>query len=88
MLPAWEKITNSGRRLQFLFQKFQLSGLTIWIYLAESGTFLHETLRSTLVETNTSWPEDQLESVGGEILSLRSEDAILLGKVLTFWQVN
>jgi len=58
MFPGWEKSTNSGRRMQFPFGKCQLSGQRIWIYLSESGSFLLERLRSTLVETDTSRPED------------------------------
>jgi len=58
MLPAWEKIPHSGCRMQFLFRKFQLFSWRIWILLAESGSFLLDRLSSTLVETDTSRPED------------------------------
>jgi len=58
MLPAGEKFSTSGRRMQFLMGKFQLSGRRIEIYLAESGSFLLKRRSSILVETNISRPED------------------------------
>jgi len=58
MLPAWEKFSTSGRRMQFLMGKFPLSGRRIEIYLAESGSFLLERHSSRLLETNISRPED------------------------------
>jgi hypothetical protein len=42
MLPAWEKFSTSGRSMQFLLGKIQLSGRRIEIYLADSGSFLLE----------------------------------------------
>jgi len=42
MLPEWEKFSTSGRSMQFLLRKIQLSGRRIEIYLADSGSFLLE----------------------------------------------
>jgi len=52
------KFSTSGRRMQFLMWKFQLFTRRIKIYLAESGSFLLQTLSSILVETKNSRPED------------------------------
>ena len=41
-LPAWEKFSTSGRSMQFLLGKIQLSGRRIEIYLVDSGSFLLE----------------------------------------------
>jgi len=58
MLPAWEKFSTSGRRMQFVMGKFQLSGRRIEIYLAESWSLLLGRQSSILVETNISRPQD------------------------------
>ena len=55
---GWEKFSTSGRRMQFVLEKVQLSGRRIEIYLAEPGSYLLERHSSILVETIMSWPED------------------------------
>ena len=57
-LSAWEKLSTSGWRMQFLWGKFELSGWRMEINLADSGSFLLKTLSSTLVETIISRPGD------------------------------
>jgi hypothetical protein len=42
MLPAWEKFSTSGWRMQFLLGKIKLSGRRNEIYLADCGSFLLE----------------------------------------------
>jgi len=42
MRPVCEKFSTSGRSMQFLLGKIQLSGRRIEIYLADSGSFLLE----------------------------------------------
>jgi len=58
LLPASEKLTNSGQIMQLCFGKFQLSSQRICIYLAESDSFLLERLVPTLVDNTASKPED------------------------------
>jgi len=62
MLPAWETFSTSGRRIQFLFGKIQLSGRRIEIYLTDSGSFLLESHISIVVATIIFLPEDYLLS--------------------------
>ena len=62
MLPAWEKFSTSGRRMEFLIPNFQLSGRRIGIYVTEPGSFLLERHSSILVETNISRPEVKIIS--------------------------
>jgi len=57
-LSAYEKFSTSGRRIQFLWGKFQLSGRRMEINLAETWSFLLKTLSSTLVETVITQPGD------------------------------
>jgi len=51
ILPAREKFSNSGRKIQFLVGKFQLSAQRTEIYLADCASFVLERLDSLLVET-------------------------------------
>ena len=88
MLPAWEKFSTSGRSMQFLLGKIQLSGRRIEIYIAEPGSFLLKRLSSTLVETIIFRPEDSMLPCLDEILNFWSENAIPRSKVSTFRPEN
>jgi len=74
MLPAWGKFSTSGRRMQFLLRKIQLSGRRIEIYIADSGSFLLEWSSSILVEAIISQPEDYNPIRLGEILIFRLQN--------------
>jgi len=60
LLPGWVKLSTSSQRMQFLLGKFQLSGRINDLYRAEPGSYLLESLSSTVVETNIFWPQDSM----------------------------
>jgi len=81
ILPGCMKFSTSGRRTQFLLQKFQLFGRRSEIYLAEPGSYLLERLSSTRVETDIFRPEDSMLPTWQKFSTSGRSMQFLLGKI-------